>query len=57
MQGYVNLTKGKPIPPGGYIDTESQSEVSTKNVQRKGGLRTNDQTKTLPDKGIRCQQS
>ena len=45
------------MPIGGYINIENKSEVRIKNVQRTGGVGTNDNPKTLPDKLLRVQQS
>ena len=66
IQGWVHLpvilskppnrTQGKPIPTGGYINTEAQYEVRTNKVQSTVGVRTNYQPETLTSKGLRYQQ-
>ena len=54
----VNLQnkKGNTIPTGGFINTEGQYEVCTKNLKSTGEVETNDQTEKLTAKGIKGQK-
>ena len=52
----VQVPETNTIPIGDYINTDAQSEVRNKNLQRMGGLITNDQPEKIPAKGLNGQQ-